>query len=338
MSHKKDTKAIAKRSAKAAERKKQKRKQQLSKVKQPPVSRYSEYSRSAMPEIEAPPGFRAIPASQAIMAYAKDIMNWDDFSGIEELNQMMSLVGLIWNYSINVASADKIPGQKERVVAIIGKFYQVDISKAQEILHKFVDRKKELFPEEVQIPGSRFMIMRTEITHLIVPFNYNQLDISESIPPIDDDDYDFLTRLTKLETAFLDGKEYMEWEDDYLDMEKYCRKSYCNWLIKKGLQEELAQDFSFYIQVFLDFVYRYSHDDLFVLATIEPLYFEEFLFDHVFRKVMLTPQEHVSWPPTLKLFYQFLSEKEYLDNPYQHITAVGDLEEQFLDILREQFS
>ena len=79
------------------------------------------------------------------------------------------------------------------------------------------------------------------------------------------------------------------------------------------------------------------HDDIVVLKTVYTVYFEEFLFDHVLRKVMMEPHEHVDWPPMLKLFYNFLCEKEYLEDSTSVIDAIDVLEPQFVTVLREKF-
>lgn len=333
----KDKKTIAKRNAKALERKRQKRKLHLVKTKQHQASHPPNYDRAPMSEVDAPPGFQAIPTTQAILAYSKSLMEWNKSSSIDDLNQVMQFVMHIWNYGIAVEQGDVSSELKESTCKMVELLYEVDSVKAQDLLEQFVARKKELFPPEVQIPGSRYMFMRKEISRIIAPFNYGQLNITEDVPPIDSGDQEFIARLQKMDDAISAGTKYSEWEDDYLDLEKLCQKSFSNWLLKKGVNDNLAQEFPFHIQVFMNFVYRYAHKDEFVLESIGPMYFEEFLFDHVLRKVMLEPHEHVLWPPTLKIFYQFLAEKDYLENHEPYVCVIDDLERQFLDVLRERF-
>jgi hypothetical protein len=74
-----------------------------------------------------------------------------------------------------------------------------------------------------------------------------------------------------------------------------------------------------------------------LVKSVHTLYFEEFLFDHVLRKVMMEPHEHVDWPPMLKLFYNFLYEKEYLKDSTSFINVIDGLESQFITVLRESF-
>ncbi len=41
----------------------------------------------------------------------------------------------------------------------------------------------------------------------------------------------------------------------------------------------------------------------------------EFFEDFLIRNMMAAPAEYMLWPPALKLFYRFLHEKRYLNNP-----------------------
>jgi insertion element IS1 protein InsB len=45
----------------------------------------------------------------------------------------------------------------------------------------------------------------------------------------------------------------------------------------------------------------------------------EFFMDWLMRKVMVQPPEYTLWPPALRLFYRFLSEKGYLDHNLEPI-------------------
>jgi len=54
--------------------------------------------------------------------------------------------------------------------------------------------------------------------------------------------------------------------------------------------------------------------------------------------MMVEPMEYVYGPPALKLFYRFLHEKGYLDNPEDMIRKIDKLEPYFIEVLRKQFS
>ncbi len=119
-------------------------------------------------------------------------------------------------------------------------------------------------------------------------------------------------------------------------MEKDCAKRFEKWLIEKGM-EEYSRKFPFYLNTYLNFIYRYIHDDLVTLKSVSPRYFEEFLFDHILRKVIVEPQEYSCWPPAMKLFYRFLYEKNYLDDPEPIINQINKIEPRFIELLRKRF-
>ena len=56
------------------------------------------------------------------------------------------------------------------------------------------------------------------------------------------------------------------------------------------------------------------------------------------RKVSMEPQEHVEWLPGLKLFYNFLYEKEYFDALDSIIEVIDEFEPRFIEALRNRFS
>ncbi|MBW2054219.1 MAG: hypothetical protein JRF62_10610 [Deltaproteobacteria bacterium] len=71
---------------------------------------------------------------------------------------------------------------------------------------------------------------------------------------------------------------------------------------------------------------------------VPDIYFLEFFEDFLLRKMMVEPMEYVYGPPALKLFYRFLHEKGYLDNPEDMIRKIDKLEPYFIEVLRKQFS
>ncbi|OPX32944.1 MAG: hypothetical protein B1H11_13355, partial [Desulfobacteraceae bacterium 4484_190.1] len=109
------------------------------------------------------------------------------------------------------------------------------------------------------------------------------------------------------------------------------------WLIAKGVKES-AENFSSCLYIYFDFIYGYMHDEVVIFKSVPDQYFIEFFEDFLIRKLMADPGEYVSWPPALKLFYQFLYEKEYLDNPEAMIRRIDAIEPYFIEVLKKQFS
>ena len=64
---------------------------------------------------------------------------------------------------------------------------------------------------------------------------------------------------------------------------------------------------------------------------------EEFFYDHLLRKMSAEPNEYAEWPAAIKFFYQFLEEKEYMDNARPVIRLVDQVEPFFIKVLKKRF-
>ena len=62
----------------------------------------------------------------------------------------------------------------------------------------------------------------------------------------------------------------------------------------------------------------------------------EFFLDYLLRKVMAKPPEYTQWPPALRLFYRFLSEKGYLDDPEPLIAGLYAIEPDFIALVQQR--
>ncbi len=89
----------------------------------------------------------------------------------------------------------------------------------------------------------------------------------------------------------------------------------------------------------MDFIYGYVHEQPLTLKDKPGKYLAEFTVDFLFRKTSTEPWEYSLAPATLKLFYSFLYEKEYLDEPPDiMIEFIDILDHHYMDFLKEQFS
>ena len=131
--------------------------------------------------------------------------------------------------------------------------------------------------------------------------------------------------------------DYSDYESHYFSTRDQCVERFEKWLIQKGLIER-RQDFSSCLDPYLDFVYAYMHDEIVILKNISSLYIEEFLADYLLRKIMADPCEYVEWPPALKLFYRFLGEMGYLDNPNLFVDIFTAIEPEFVKTLRHRYA
>src|SRR4030095_6463908 len=81
------------------------------------------------------------------------------------------------------------------------------------------------------------------------------------------------------------------------------------------------------------FIYQYDAGNV---QDVVPDAIEEFFMDWLMRKVMVKPPEYTQWPPALRLFYRFLSEKGYLDDPEPIIAGLQSIEPAFIAMVRQR--
>jgi len=284
----------------------------------------------------APEGFRSISFSQAIMEYGAPLA--EQIKDENALEAALNLSGLCWNYALSVQEG-KADGKIEReIVKAVKSVLGLKKEEAQKLIQKMVARHHYLFPKDVQPkPPSPFMFIRKEVRHLIRPFDYGKISISDRLIPPDADDQDAIDKLTQLDTLVLDQADYKQFESLLTEVKDSCEERFRQWLIAKGLDEH-AEDFADCPYIFFDFVYRYRHDDVIVLKTVTDRYWLEFFEDFLIRKMMVSPPEYVLWPPALKLFYRFLHEKGYLNIPDKIIGQIDKIEPYFIEVLKHQFS
>jgi len=339
---KKNKKEITKRREKAKQKKQTKPKRGA--IKPKPSKDIQFVPRPAFSDIEAPEGFRPISMSQSIMEYAKPVMAFFEGGSINEMNYAMQLATLLWNYGISLErggeieeqDAGKLEGIKNEIIQMVKASLRMNDKEAKNFLEEMVRRKTYLFPPDIQPKYPMIMFMRKEVSHIIPEFNYSRLTFpKEPIAP-DSKDRKLIESIDLMDKYITDGVDYDKWEDHYFKVEEQCRERYHKWLEDKGLQE-YSEAFPFCIEAYLNFIYRYEHDDSIGLKTVLPVYIDEFFSDFLLRKYMMEPNEYVNWPPAIKLFYIFLYEKEYLENPESIINLVDVIEPHFIELLRKTF-
>jgi hypothetical protein len=332
---KKKKRETAKKHTRAREKRAKKRKLRL--AKSYPKPELQTIHRPALPHMDAPEGFRSISMSQAMIEYGKPLMSLleDDEKGLEAVVQI-SMV--LWNYSLSVQRGNKDKGIEKDIIEALSNSLGLDMSEAQALLKTMLERHLYLFPQDKQPKDPMpYMFIRKEVRHLIRPFEYGRVILSDEVIPPDQRDRDLIEMINRLDSYIYDDTEFDAYEDLLVSVEDECRNSFERWLDAKGVKENI-QDFSFCLGSYLDFIYGYMHDDAVLLKDIAEVYMIEFFEDYLLRKMMVEPHEYVYWPPALKLFYRFLNEKGYLGSHEDHISKIDRIEPYFLEILRKQFS
>src|SRR6266705_1378287 len=181
--------------------------------------------------------------------------------------------------------------------------------------------------------GSMTMFMRKEVEYLITPLEESQLHLSDEIIPPDGDDDTFLNALEQLDARIDFGEDYSDWEADFFELQERCCERYRHWLRAKGVPEALSQQFAFCLDPYLSFIYQYDAGSV---LDVLPGALEEFFMDWLMRKVMVKPPEYTQWPPALRLFYRFLAEKGYLDDPEPTMSSLHAIEPNFIALVQQR--
>jgi hypothetical protein len=341
MGKKKDKKSVEKRKAKSKQDKQKKRQLKVVNQKRTQVTDVPFFPSQPMADVAAPEGFRAVSISQALVEFGKPLMGDDVGNDHKTLNEALGISNAIWNYDIisgEEATAEKQEEIKSGIIGSLKVTFGMDDDEADELFQKMIERKHHLFPEDVQPSFPMTMFIRKELSHLIAPFNYDGLDYSRDPIPPDENDQAAIEKIKKMDHYIADGADYDEWEDFYFSMEEQVQDQYEEWLNEKGLAE-WSQDFASNLELFLNFIYRYMHDDLVVLKAVPHEYLEEFFSDYLLRKLIAEPHEYAVYPPAIKFFYGFLQEKGYIDEVASKgiLEIIDQIEPELIEVLRERF-
>lgn len=332
---KKNKKEILKRQAKAKDKAKKKR--QLRLVKTQP--RFIE--RPPIIEMEAPKGFIAISNSQAIMEYAKPLMEANSVD-LDELNRKIELASSLWNLATSKQknNSDEYASWMKRVRKSARSVLNLDGEEIDRFIEEMVERHLNLFPEEIQpAPPTMFMYMRKDASYLIRSFDYSRIGFKEEHNiALDEEDLRFIGKIRKLDDHMRQGADYDAYEELAISIENESVLLFKKWLIAKGFNDE-PEEYIHCVDIYITFIYRYMHDDLILLKSVPDEYLMEFFEDYLLRKVMCKPFEYLYWPPSLKLFYRFLGEKGYTSPPEtaDMIEALDTIEPNFLEILQRRY-
>jgi hypothetical protein len=285
-------------------------------------------------EPEAPKGFRPVSTTQAMMEYAAPIMAYVEDGTVADPNDAFQVGLLLWNYTLPEVPVT-MRQSRRAIVAQIETTLHMDREEAETFCDEMIERKAYLFPDEIQPDGIPMtMFMRKEVEYLITPFAESQLNLSDEIIPPTDDDDTFVKALEELDARIDFGEDYGDWESDFFEMKDLCCDRYYHWLQAKGVPEAFCDQFSTCIEPYLNFIYQYDAGDL---LHVMPDTIEEFFMDWLIRKVMVKPPEYTQWPPALRLFYRFLSEKGYLDHNLELIVkGLYAIEPKFIALVKQR--
>lgn len=281
---------------------------------------------------EAPPGFRALPMMQAMLEFAAPLMAYVEQGTVQDPNDALQIGMQLWNVTLPTVPVVQKPS-RTAIMDTIQTTLHLDRQEAEAFYDRMIARKAYLFPDDIQPAGSMMMFMRKEVEYLITPFAESQLHLSADRIPPDRDDATVLEALRQLEARIAAGEDYGDWEADFFAIQERCCQRYQQWLRAKGVPEILSQQFAFCLDPYLTFIFQYDGGNV---QAIVPDVLEEFFMDWLLRKVMVKPPEYTQWPPALRLFYRFLAEKGYLDDPEPLIASLYAIEPDFIALVKQR--
>ena len=267
-----------------------------------------------------------------MIEYAAPLMAYVEDGTVADPNDAFQVGVLLWNSTLPDVP---VPMRQSRgeIITHIETTLHMNRQEAEAFYDEMIARKAYLFPEEMQPERAMTMFMRKEVEYLITPFEESQLHLSdESIPP-NDDDATFVKALEELDARIDFGEEYGDWEADFFAMKDLCCERYVYWLQAKGVPETVREQFSACLEPYLTFIYQYDAGSV---LDVLPDALEEFFMDWLMRKVMVKPPAYTQWPPALRLFYRFLSEKGYLDDPEPILQGLYAIEPAFIALVKQR--
>lgn len=283
-------------------------------------------------ESEAPKGFRPLSITQAMLEFAGPLMQYVENGTVKDPNDALQIGVQIWNFTQPKVPVAHKKSRKEMIDHIRTTLH-LDMQEAEALFDRMIERKAYLFPPEIQPEGPMTMFMRKEVDYLITKFDEAQLEMSEEPIVPDREDQTLLNALRRLDEYIEAGADYDEWEKHFFSMQEACCHRYHHWLKAKGVPAIYSNQFPFCVETYLNFIYQYDAGEL---RDVSPRAIKEFFMNHLMRKVMAKPPEYTHWPPALRLFYTFLSEKGYLDDPEPMIKRFHDIEPDFIALVKKR--
>jgi hypothetical protein len=293
-------------------------------------------------EIQPPPGFKLVSLTQAMVEYAWPLLqipyaeDIDEHEDIDESHDGMWIAVEIWNCSNSGKSGKAARSAKNEIIDKIRKIKGISDQEADELFKKMLERKSFLFPEELQPEGLPFKVMRKVISHLITPFDQGRLTLpAQPIPP-DKEDKSFISNLKKLDSVYMRKADYGEYVNIFRYVSKNCNGLFGKWLMIKGV-DEFREDLVWLPEIFCHFVYSGVGRDRFVIKSIRRPNLALFFLEFVLEEICVEPLFYTYFPASMKLFYRFLCEKKYLDDPAPIMAAIDEIEPHYIERLRENF-
>jgi hypothetical protein len=242
-----------------------------------------------------PAGFRTIPMSQAIMQYARPLM--EKTQSEEDLQGAMEAAMVFWNYSLargEGKKSTKLADLETGILKSLKAAFEMNETAARDFLEMMAARHAYLFPPEIQPRGTPFMFIRKEERYLIRPIELAKLRLNQKALAPEAREVELFQDLRQLDALVAQGAEWGEKEALLSSIKDTFEDTFRNWLAAKAVEEPLADDFAACLPIWLDFIYAYGHDEDSPLSKVPFSSWLEFFDDFLLRKLMADPPAYVN--------------------------------------------
>ncbi len=278
-------------------------------------------------------GFRMVGPAQAMMDFLKPLLE-DDENEIEDadkegyLNETLALGQIIWNLALDSENSSA----KENVIQSLR---DKGMDEAESFIDSLLGRHRRMFPDlhDPARRGDGGFYIRERL--LDPPKEYVPYDESKLV--LREEPYVNTPENAAMVEALHDLDECVETEkpsvlDALQVFKEKALKHFEAWLSFKGISQRDAENFSFGVDIFLNFIYNYRGTPI---NGVSPEDMRIFLTAFVIRKCAAPPEEVTMFPTGIRLFNLFLEEVGAVKQANPEITnAVAERRQEFLKALR----
>lgn len=307
-------------------KKRKKPSQKLMAKKMRKQSKKSSFQRPSMLDSTRPPvvedGFRIVGPSQAMLDFGKPIVEVFKNEDPEVFNLALQFVQFCWNLA--VTEDDQITKQMMKEFQPLSKDKDIKI-----LIDSMIERHHLMFPTIKQDKGFH---IRERVIDEPEPvdeayFDESSVIISAEIIPANDKDRTLFEKLTLLEDSIrTDNEDYFE--KHFENVQDRLIDRFEDWCHQKGATEEQIEHFCFAVNRYIDFLYGYQGV---TLGKANDSIFDRFMTEFWIRKTWAEAESITAMPMALKLFYQFLKEKEFIKNDKPFQTMINRYKAKFLN-------
>ncbi len=253
---------------------------------------------------------------------------------IKKMNEIFGVLPEIWNYTLEPPSQKK----EADIISLISRRLKLDENESRDFFNMMVERRHFLFPLDIQPDETPYVFMRKQVCYLIDKLEYESLDLVPEVLGPDARDYTWVASLRAVDLCIKNSVPYDTWERVFFELQDVVSDCFCEWLEAKNAGEHLG-DFLFMSEMYFDFIYAVDHEAPLTLENEPGKYVVGFFVDFLLTKTSLPPWKYALAPASLKLFYTFLYEKEYLpERAHLMFEFLDSLEPFYVEFLRDAYS